>query len=89
MGGMCARVCPTEILCEGACVRETQDQQPVRIRELQRYATESFIESGETFFERAELIGKKIAMERVDSGKEYQNWTNHPNNPMRVEEKQT
>ncbi len=62
MGGMCARVCPTETLCEGACVRETQDQQPVRIGELQRYATESFIESGETFFERAESTGRKIAV---------------------------
>ena len=63
MGGMCARVCPTETLCEGACVRETQDQQPVRIGELQRYATESFIESGETFFERADSTGRKIAVE--------------------------
>ena len=62
MGGMCARVCPTETLCEGACVRETQDHQPVRIGELQRYATDSFIESGETFFERAESSGKKIAV---------------------------
>ena len=62
MGGMCARVCPTETLCEGACVREAQDHQPVRIGELQRYATDSFIESGETFFERAESSGKKIAV---------------------------
>ena len=62
MGGMCARVCPTETLCEGACVRETQDHQPVRIGELQRYATDSFMESGETIFERAESSGKKIAV---------------------------
>jgi glutamate synthase (NADPH/NADH) small chain len=62
MGGMCARVCPTETLCEGACVRETQDHQPVRIGELQRYATDSFLESSETFFERAESSGKKIAV---------------------------
>ncbi len=62
MGGMCARVCPTEILCEGACVRETQDHQPVRIGELQRYATDSFLESGETIFTRAESSGKKIAV---------------------------
>jgi glutamate synthase (NADPH/NADH) small chain len=62
MGGMCARVCPTETLCEGACVRETQDHQPVRIGELQRYATDSFLESGETIFTRAESSGKKIAV---------------------------
>ena len=62
MGGMCARVCPTETLCEGACVRETQDHQPVRIGELQRYATDSFLESGATIFTRAESSGKKIAV---------------------------
>ena len=62
MGGMCARVCPTETLCEGACVRETQDHQPVRIGELQRYATDSYLETSETFFERAESSGKKIAV---------------------------
>ncbi|MBC8257603.1 MAG: NAD(P)-dependent oxidoreductase [SAR324 cluster bacterium] len=62
MGGMCARVCPTEILCEGACVRETQEHQPVRIGELQRYATDWFFESGETIFEREKATGKRIAV---------------------------
>ncbi|GIT62788.1 MAG: oxidoreductase [Pseudomonadota bacterium] len=62
MGGMCARVCPTEILCQGACVREAQEHQPVRIGELQRYATDWFFESGETFFERGEPTGKRIAV---------------------------
>jgi len=62
MGGMCARVCPTETLCEGACVRETQDHQPVRIGELQRYATDKFFHSGETIFERDEATGKRIAV---------------------------
>jgi len=62
MGGMCARVCPTETLCEGACVRETQDHQPVRIGELQRYATDKFFDSGETIFERDEATGKRIAV---------------------------
>ncbi|MEM5297732.1 NAD(P)-dependent oxidoreductase [Burkholderia sp. JPY481] len=40
LGGMCARVCPTEILCEGACVRNHQDGEPVRIGALQRHATD-------------------------------------------------
>jgi glutamate synthase (NADPH/NADH) small chain len=59
---MCARVCPTEILCQGACVREAQEHQPVRIGELQRYSTDWFFESGETFFERGEPTGKRIAV---------------------------
>ena len=40
LGGMCARVCPTETLCEEACVRETAEGKPVKIGRLQRYATD-------------------------------------------------
>jgi dihydropyrimidine dehydrogenase (NAD+) subunit PreT len=35
LGGMCARVCPTETLCEEACVRNTSEDQPVKIGLLQ------------------------------------------------------
>lgn len=45
LGGMCARVCPTEILCEGACVRNHQDAQPVAIGALQRHATDWAMET--------------------------------------------
>ena len=62
MGGMCARVCPTEILCEGVCVRNTHEEKPVRIGDLQRYATDWFFESGETLFKRGEPTGKRIAI---------------------------
>lgn len=40
LGGSCARVCPTEILCEGACVRTKQQEKPVEISALQRVATD-------------------------------------------------
>ena len=62
MGGMCARVCPTESLCEGACVRNTGEHQPVRIGDLQRYSTDWFFEMGETIFERGESTKKRIAV---------------------------
>jgi len=62
MGGMCARVCPTESLCEGACVRHTGEKQPVRIGELQRYVTDWFLETGDTFFRRGKLTNKRIAV---------------------------
>ncbi len=39
LGGMCARVCPTETLCEEACVREAAEGKPVEIGRLQRFAT--------------------------------------------------
>ena len=62
MGGACARVCPTEILCEGSCVRNTQEEKPVNIGELQRYATDHLMEAGDQVFERAAASGKKVAV---------------------------
>jgi dihydropyrimidine dehydrogenase (NAD+) subunit PreT len=62
MGGMCARVCPTEILCEEACVRNTHEEKPVEIGLLQRHATDPTFESGAQLFERAESSGRKVAV---------------------------
>ena len=61
-GGMCARDCPTETLCEQVCVRNTAEEQPVRIGELQRYATDKLMESGEQAFTRASHSGKRVAV---------------------------
>ena len=46
MGGTCARVCPTEVLCEGACVLKNEGLRPVAIGRLQRYATDWAKERG-------------------------------------------
>lgn len=62
LGGMCARVCPTETLCEEACVREAAEGKPVEIGRLQRYATDTLMEKGVHPFSRAEATGKKIAI---------------------------
>lgn len=62
MGGMCARVCPTEVLCEGACVRLTHEERPVRIGLLQRYATDPALQGGVQLFERAPATGRRIAV---------------------------
>lgn len=62
MGGMCARVCPTETLCEEACVRETAEGKPVKIGELQRFATDRAMMAGRQFFARARPSGKTIAV---------------------------
>jgi dihydropyrimidine dehydrogenase (NAD+) subunit PreT len=62
MGGMCARVCPTEVLCEEACVRNTHEDRPVRIGLLQRYATDAIFDSGTPLFARAPATGRKIAI---------------------------
>ncbi len=62
LGGMCARVCPTESLCEEACVRETAEGKPVEIGRLQRYATDDVMASGVHPFARAEPTGKTVAV---------------------------
>lgn len=61
-GGMCARVCPTETLCEEACVREAAEGKPVRIGELQRYATDTLMNEGAQPFVRAASTGKRVAV---------------------------
>src|SRR5690606_32312229 len=57
LGGMCARVCPTETLCEEACVRETAEGKPVQIGRLQRFATDAAMEQGKQFYQRAAATG--------------------------------
>jgi glutamate synthase (NADPH/NADH) small chain len=62
MGGMCARVCPTEVLCEEACVRNTHEDKPVAIGLLQRYATDPVLENNVALFERKAPSGRKVAV---------------------------
>ncbi|OLP44260.1 NAD(P)-dependent oxidoreductase [Rhizobium oryziradicis] len=62
LGGMCARVCPTETLCEQACVRNTAEERPVEIGRLQRYATDLAIEQGRQFYTPAAETNKRIAV---------------------------
>jgi glutamate synthase (NADPH/NADH) small chain len=62
LGGMCARVCPTETLCEQSCVRETAEGKPVRIGELQRFATDTLMQAGGHPFQRAPATGRRIAV---------------------------
>src|SRR5688572_15348134 len=62
LGGMCARVCPTEQLCEEACVREAAEGKPVKIGELQRYATDAAMREDAQFFERGTATGKRVAI---------------------------
>ncbi|HVS46735.1 MAG TPA: NAD(P)-dependent oxidoreductase [Verrucomicrobiae bacterium] len=61
MGASCARVCPTSELCEGACVYH-HDDTPIRIGDLQRYATDYLRETGQTVFKPGPPTGKKVAV---------------------------
>jgi dihydropyrimidine dehydrogenase (NAD+) subunit PreT len=62
LGGSCARVCPTETLCEDACVRNTLEDAPVSIGRLQRYAVEHLDPARGYPFTRAAETGKHIAV---------------------------
>lgn len=62
LGGMCARVCPTETLCEEACVREMAEGKPIEIGRLQRYATDALFDTGKQIYTRAAATGKRVAV---------------------------
>ncbi|RFB78632.1 NAD(P)-dependent oxidoreductase [Methylovirgula sp. 4M-Z18] len=62
LGGMCARVCPTETLCEEACVREAAEGKPVQIGLLQRRATDALLSAGRQPFKQGPSTGKRVAV---------------------------
>jgi dihydropyrimidine dehydrogenase (NAD+) subunit PreT len=62
LGGMCARVCPTETLCEEACVREAAEGKPVKIGQLQRYATDTLMAETPHPYARAATTGRTVAV---------------------------
>ena len=61
-GGMCARVCPVETLCEQVCVRNTSEGKPVKIGMLQRYATDAAMADRKHPYSRAKSTGKSVAV---------------------------
>ncbi len=64
LGDSCSRVCPTKVLCEGACVLEDRDEKPIQIGRLQRYATDYVNERGLNVLPPppAQKSGKRIAV---------------------------
>ena len=59
--GMCARACPTETLCEQACVREAAEGKPVEIGPLQRFATDQLMARDGHPYRRAAPTGRRVA----------------------------
>jgi len=62
LGGTCARVCPVETLCEGACVLAHEAREPIAIGRLQRYATEVAFARGVRLPRKHSRTGKRIAV---------------------------
>lgn len=61
LGHSCGRVCPTEVLCEGACVMHEKGEQPIEIGRLQRYAVDYVLENKIQLFHPAAPTGKRVA----------------------------
>lgn len=61
-GYACGKVCPTEVLCEGACVYNHQDVKPIEIGRLQSYATRQAIRTKKKLFSPGKSNGKKVAV---------------------------
>ncbi|MFZ1700660.1 MAG: NAD(P)-dependent oxidoreductase [Pyrinomonadaceae bacterium] len=66
IGATCARVCPVEVLCEGACVEKTLINKPIEIGRLQRYATDHALIADKQIFTKGEPNGKSVGI--VGSG---------------------
>src|SRR2546426_9259521 len=61
-GHSCARACPVEVLCEGACVLNDRDEQPIKIALLQRHATEYGLAKKVELFEPGAPTGRTVAI---------------------------
>jgi dihydropyrimidine dehydrogenase (NAD+) subunit PreT len=62
LGGTCARVCPVEMLCEGACVLEHEGRRPVAVGRLQRFAAEEAFRAGIELRRAAPSNGRRVAV---------------------------
>src|ERR1044072_1596755 len=62
IGHSCARACPVEVLCEGACVLNDRDEEPIKIALLQRHATDYVLERNLKLFEPGPASGKRVAV---------------------------
>ncbi len=62
LGKSCGQVCPTEVLCEGACVYNAMNEKPIEIGRLQAFATDYAIKKNIRFFSKGKKTDKKIAV---------------------------
>lgn len=67
LAGSCSRVCPVEVLCEGACVMHRYDRPPIQIALLQRHAMDAFHRSGEPLIVHA-VAETKLRVACIGSG---------------------
>lgn len=62
LGNICGKVCPTEVLCEGACVYNHENAKPIEIGRLQSYATTQVLHRNKKLYAPAPPKGKSVAV---------------------------
>ena len=64
LGASCSRVCPVDVLCEGACVYHRYNQQPIEIGRLQRFAMDAFLDNGAQLPQKSHTVklGKVVCI---------------------------
>ncbi len=62
LGHSCGRVCPTEVLCEGACVMHEKEEKPIEIGRLQRYAVDHVLDRNIQLFHAGAPNGRRVAL---------------------------
>ncbi|NOX65172.1 MAG: NAD(P)-dependent oxidoreductase [Chlorobi bacterium] len=59
----CAKACPVDDLCEGACVLNEKGEKPIQIGRLQRYSVEYYLDSGKgNLFNKKSFNGKSVGI---------------------------
>ena len=68
MGASCSRVCPVDVLCEGACVMRRYNREPIEIGRLQRHAMDAFYSSGDTRLPELPAPAKQLRVACIGAG---------------------
>jgi glutamate synthase (NADPH/NADH) small chain len=61
LGESCGRVCPTEVLCEGACVMVEKGERAIEIGRLQRFAVDHVLDRKIQLFQAGQANGRRVA----------------------------
>jgi dihydropyrimidine dehydrogenase (NAD+) subunit PreT len=68
LGSSCARVCPVDVLCEGACVLNAYNREPIAIGLLQRFATDTFRSGGDSTLPRLAAPARTLRVACIGAG---------------------
>jgi dihydropyrimidine dehydrogenase (NAD+) subunit PreT len=68
LGASCSRVCPVDVLCEGACVMHRFNREPIEIGRLQRFAMDAFYSAGAQLAVKVKPAGRRLRIACIGAG---------------------